>query len=225
MSFENYSCQKPGSFVDRLALRKRLHMLALFKTAFPDHTIKHILDVGVTADLAAQSSNYMENYYPNTHKIIALSNQDISHLASHYPGLTIKQGDACALPFDDQSIDVVFSAAVIEHVGKQTTQQLMLAECLRVAKQGVFITTPNRWHPIEVHTLLPLLHWLPKSLHRKILFYLRHDFYAQEQNLNLLDQRTLGHFCRTLGVDSFKIHTLRTFGWISNLILIIKKNY
>ena len=25
----------------------------------------------------------------------------------------------------------------------------------------VFLTTPNRWFPIEVHTRLPLVHWLP----------------------------------------------------------------
>ena len=27
----------------------------------------------------------------------------------------------------------------------------------------VFLTTPNRWFPIEVHTRLPLVHWLPKG--------------------------------------------------------------
>jgi hypothetical protein len=26
----------------------------------------------------------------------------------------------------------------------------------------VFISTPNRWFPVETHTLLPLVHWLPE---------------------------------------------------------------
>ena len=26
---------------------------------------------------------------------------------------------------------------------------------------SVFVTTPNRWFPLEVHTLLPFVHWLP----------------------------------------------------------------
>jgi len=36
-------------------------------------------------------------------------------------------------------------------------------------KKFVFLTTPNRWHPLELHTALLLLHWLPKSCHRRIL--------------------------------------------------------
>ena len=71
------------------------------------------------------------------------------------------QGDACALPFADGSFDVVFSNAVIEHVGDIDRQRLFVAEALRVGRR-VFLTTPNRWFPIEVHTRLPLVHWLPE---------------------------------------------------------------
>ena len=27
----------------------------------------------------------------------------------------------------------------------------------------MLITTPNRWFPVEVHTRLPLVHWLPDA--------------------------------------------------------------
>jgi hypothetical protein len=30
--------------------------------------------------------------------------------------------------------------------------------------QAVFLTTPNRWFPVEVHTRLPVVHWLPEPL-------------------------------------------------------------
>ena len=33
---------------------------------------------------------------------------------------------------------------------------------MRVGKR-VFLTTPNRWFPVEVHTRLPLVHWLPSG--------------------------------------------------------------
>ena len=28
----------------------------------------------------------------------------------------------------------------------------------------VFVTTPNRWFPVELHTRLPLVHWLPDGV-------------------------------------------------------------
>jgi ubiquinone/menaquinone biosynthesis C-methylase UbiE len=223
MSSQIYNLLKPGNFIDNLSLKKRLNMFELFMEKFPEGSWQNVLDVGVTADKAAISSNYFEKYYPFKEKIIALSNQDAAFLEEIYPGLTFKQGDAKQLPFADNSIDIVFSSAVIEHVGSSANQKKMLAECIRVAKKGVFITTPNRWHPIEVHTILPLIHWLPKHLHRKLLRLIGLKFYSQEENLNLLDSQTLSSFCHQLGATDFMIKSIKTSGFTSNLLLIIKK--
>ena len=224
MSDLNYSVQAPQGLIDRLALKKRLQMLDHFYKAFPLHSFATVLDVGVTADTKAMASNYFEEYFPDKNRIIALSNQDATFLEQRYPGLTFKRGDAKRLPFPDKSIDVVFSSAVIEHVGSWQQQQQMLAECVRVAKQGVFITTPNRWHPMEAHTLLPFLHWLPKPLHRKLLKTLGLTFYADESNLNLLDVKTLRQMSAHLNATTFSIQRLKTGGITSNLILILKKS-
>ena len=40
---------------------------------------------------------------------------------------------------------------MIEHVGGEEEQRRFVAEVLRVGRRA-FITTPNRWFPIEVHT-------------------------------------------------------------------------
>jgi SAM-dependent methyltransferase len=61
------------------------------------------------------------------------------------------QGDACALPFADGEFDIVFSNAVIEHVGDRERQRQLVSEALRVGRR-IFITTPNCRFPIEVHT-------------------------------------------------------------------------
>jgi hypothetical protein len=78
-------------------------------------------------------------------------------------GLSTVRGDARALPFADKSFDYVVSNAVIEHVGGAAGAAAMLVESERVAKRGWIHTTPNRRFPMEVHTGLPLLHWLPRT--------------------------------------------------------------
>jgi hypothetical protein len=56
---------------------------------------------------------------------------------------------------------------VIEHVGPRERQQAFVREALRVGRR-VFVTTPNRWFPIEVHTRLPFVHWLPEHLSARV---------------------------------------------------------
>ena len=41
-------------------------------------------------------------------------------------------------------------------------------ELCRVSKR-VFVTTPNRMFPLEVHTLLPFVHWLPSSARKRLI--------------------------------------------------------
>jgi len=222
VSEQNYSLQQSGGWIDKLALKKRLTMLQTFMKEFPSATLEHILDAGVTADKSALSSNYLEKFFPEKNKITALSNQEASFLEQEYPGVRFRHGDVRHLPFQDKEMDVVFSSAVIEHIGNDENQQRMIAECVRVAKKGVFITTPNRWHPIEVHTLLPFIHWLPKKLHRKLLKFFGYLFYSQEENLNLVDKKKLKTFCQKLGIQNFTIHYIKTWGIMSNLMLVIK---
>lgn len=223
MENANYSEQTPLGFVDRLSTRKRRLMFELFLRNFPTTSFQTVLDIGVTADRTSLSSNYFERWFPEPHKIFALSNQAGFFLEKIYPGLRFMQGDARQLPFQNESIDVIFSSAVIEHIGSRVEQMRMIAECYRVARIGFFITTPNRWHPIEVHTLLPLLHWLPKSWHRKLLNFLGYRFYASEENLNLLDGKTIREMCQALSINSFSLMKLRAFGFVSHQILVVKK--
>ncbi len=74
--------------------------------------------------------------------------------------------DGCRLPFADQSIDIVFSNAVIEHLTPEG-QELMAREIMRVGRSW-FVTTPNFWYPIELHNKLPFFQFLPRRLQAPI---------------------------------------------------------
>ncbi len=95
--------------------------------------------------------------------------------------------DGCRLPFQDKSIDVVFSNAVIEHLTPEN-QQFMAREIMRVGRSW-FVTTPNFWYPIEMHNKLPLLQFLPRSA--QLLIQAKLGTWPVSDPLNLLSARQL----------------------------------
>ena len=120
---------------------------------------------------------------------------------------------------DSNAFDYVHSSAVIEHVGSYANQQRMVGECLRVARKGICLTMPNRWFPIEVHTQLPLVHWLPKPWFRRILGWLGQIELAMEANLNLMTEGELRRIAALHPDWSFHFRSGRLVGWKSNFVL------
>jgi len=74
--------------------------------------------------------------------------------------------EGTALPFADQSFDVIISNHVLEHVGDRKAQGHHLAELRRVLRSSGagYMAVPNRWSFVEPHFGLPFLSWLPPSL-------------------------------------------------------------
>lgn len=67
--------------------------------------------------------------------------------------------DGRSLPFEKNEFDLVFSNAVIEHVGDFHDQLKFVLEHARVGKHWI-LTTPNRLFPIESHTQIFFKHML-----------------------------------------------------------------
>ena len=67
------------------------------------------------------------------------------------------QADGRDLPFRTHEFDLVFSNAVIEHVGDKTDQNDFLRETDRVGRNWI-VTTPNRLFPVESHTQVLFKH-------------------------------------------------------------------
>jgi SAM-dependent methyltransferase len=183
-----------------------------------------LLDVGATTDTSCDHSNYLEAWWPYKQRITAVGIDDCAFLETLYPGMRFVQADGCDLPFHDGSFDFVHSGAVIEHVGDRVRQARLLAELWRVARRGVFLTTPNRWFPVEVHTMIPLLHWLPAQCYRAILRRVGLPFFAAEGNLNLLSRRDLDSLACAVGIANFHIAAVELFTLPSNLILTARKD-
>jgi len=91
------------------------------------------------------------------------------------------------LPFEDDTFDVAFSNAVVEHVGGREEQRRFVTELCRVAPR-VFVSTPNRWFPVETHTLVPLVHWLPRVGRDRVFGALRRRTW---EGVELLTRREL----------------------------------
>lgn len=218
-----YSHTSASGLADKASLRARLKMYDVMSRIIDLPALDAILDVGVTAEKARLASNYFEKIYPHKEKITALSNQDASWLETIYPGLKFVHGDGRQMPFEADRFDLVFSSAVLEHVGSAEQQAQFISECVRVSRKHVVLTTPNRWHPIEFHTSLPLLHWLPKSVHRGILKTFGMRDIALESNLNLLGESELSALVPSLPNLTHQVRSIRFLGFRSNLMLFIEK--
>ncbi len=126
-----------------------------------------LLDVGVT-DKDWRSNNFLEARYPYAARITAVGLVDMPAFRSQFPAVRFVEADGRRLPFADQSFDIGFSNAVIEHVGGADDQRRFVHELVRTCHR-VFIATPNARFPIDPHTLLPLVHWLPRSIRHRVL--------------------------------------------------------
>jgi SAM-dependent methyltransferase len=185
----------------QIALHVRKKIFKVFMETMKPGEQTTILDVGVTPDRSLPESNFLEKLYPYKHRLTATSIEDASFLEKEYPGLTFVQTTGEKLPFDDWQFDLVFCSAVLEHVGNREEQGHFIRELLRVAKR-FFLTTPNRGFPVEFHTFLPFIHWLPQPVHQAILRRLGLGFWAETKNLNLLTPATI----RTLFPEHLDIH-------------------
>ena len=72
--------------------------------------------------------------------------------------------------------------------------------------------------------MVPLLHWLPQHLFRKILAAAGQSFFASEENLNLLTSRDLTELACAAGLEQFIVTSVSLLGLPSNLLLVAQKS-
>jgi hypothetical protein len=196
-------------------------MLNLIKEKIKTIKVQDVLDVGTTSDKFNKSSNFLINNFSYIKKRKSISDQKISSnffLNTLHKSISDKLTN---LEINKFSSDLVISNATIEHVGSKKNQYTMISNIILLTKKSFVIATPNRYHPIEFHTLIPLIHWLPKKIHRFILKLFGLSYFAKEKNLNLLSEEDLLRLLdRFKNKIEYSIYNIKWLGVKSNLIVI-----
>jgi len=146
-----------------MSRKSRTKKFELLSQVFRARPGDRVLDVGASGEVFLQYS--LEDVYPYPERIVAggYEPREIIAARKHYPKPQYALFDGCSLPFPDQSFDLVFSNAVVEHILGPGRQEQFAKEIMRVGKSW-FATTPNFWYPFEVHHHLPFFQFLPRPV-------------------------------------------------------------
>lgn len=147
----------------RISAFNRMRKWNLFLKEISPTEKMRVLGVGFTENGYSETDNFIEKHYPYPKMLIALSIDTPKDFNKRYPKVTTFHYDGNVFPFEDKAFEICWSNAVIEHVGNLEKQLFFLKEIMRVCKKA-FITTPNRFFPVEPHTHIPFLHYLLKKV-------------------------------------------------------------
>jgi hypothetical protein len=174
-----------------LSHKSRSRKFELLDAVFVPRPDDRVLDIGASGEVFLRYS--LEDVYPHPERIVAGGNElhQIVSARQYYPLPRYAVFDGCTLPFPDQSFDLVFSNAVIEHILGPGRQEHFAREVMRVGKSW-FVTTPNYWYPFESHYHLPFIQFLPRAAQREYNRLLgTHISKGTVQELALLSARQL----------------------------------
>lgn len=179
-----------------------------------------LLDVGFSDQEYSATDNFLEKHYPYLHQVTALTLDEPKEGRERYPAVNIIQYDGRVFPFADQSFDVCWSNAVIEHVGQVDAQVAFLKEIKRVAKVA-YLTTPNRLFPVEVHTRTLLLHYLPKPLFDRYLHLIGKSWAAGDY-MDLLSLRDVKQRLAAAGIQDYQILANTLLGVPLDFVIVFR---
>lgn len=172
----------------------------------------HVLDIG-----SEDGSNIARvlggtRVQPHNVYIADISAEMVSSGHAQYGFVPVTIPETGRLPFDDGFFDIVYCSSVIEHVtvpkekvwkvrsgsefrkAADESQRAFAQEIRRLGKR-YFIQTPNKWFPIESHTWLPFIGYLPRPWQVSILRFSNRVWVKRTRPdwrlLTVADMRTL----------------------------------
>ncbi|GII80746.1 hypothetical protein Sru01_57280 [Sphaerisporangium rufum] len=146
---------------DSLGAKARARRWQWFAQSFPDLESMSVIDLGGTA------SAWLRAPVRPAHVQIV----NLEKPPADLPGwLRADVADACDLPerIAATRYDLVFSNAVIEHVGGHLRRRLFADAVHRLAPRH-WVQTPYRYFPVEPHFLFPFFQYLPIAARTTLL--------------------------------------------------------
>lgn len=136
-----------------IAAKYRRRRWDMLKSMFPDIERMSILDLGGRAESWRRTALRPEHVH-----VVNLEPVD----PDPPEWVEVDRADACDLPASLRSrrYDLVFSNAVLEHVGGHA-KRLAFAETVHRAADRHWVQTPYRYFPVEPHWLFPFFQHLP----------------------------------------------------------------
>jgi ubiquinone/menaquinone biosynthesis C-methylase UbiE len=207
-----------NNFAQSVSNSNRERKFYYFMNLFTIEKRTKILDVGASDDEKQAAANILEKRYPYQRNITVLGTQKYNNLVERYPFVKAVQYNGEMFPFKDNSFDICWSNAVLEHVGNNARQVVFLKEIKRCANKA-FITTPNKFFPVETHTKLFFIHWLPKKLFDQIARRINLGW-ATGDYMHLLSLREIKRLLAQAGIQKYRIKKNRFLFFTMDFVII-----
>ena len=185
---------------------------------FKPNKFTKILDVGAEAKEYQRYSNILEKLYPYPQNITALGIDDYEELHERYPAVRVVNYDGQGFPFRNHEFDICWCNAVLEHVGNRERQIEFVREISRVSR-AAFVTTPNKYFPIEPHTRVPILHFLPKYIFDNLLRCFGKPWAAADY-MHLLSMKDIVRLMQELNINDYQIKKNQLFGFTVDFVIL-----
>lgn len=208
---------KITKIIDKASDDNRERKYKMFYQMFKPDANTKVLDVGASEKEFRATSNILEKRYPYPENITVLGVDNYQQYCKKYPKVRIVNYKGGIFPFKDNSFDVCWCNAVIEHVGNRNQQEIFLKEIARVAKRA-FVTTPNRYFILESHSKVVLLHYLPREIFNKILKFTKNSY--PSHLIHLLGFKDIIKLLKKNNITKYKIIKNKIFGFTIDFVII-----
>jgi len=167
--------------VNSFSKKARERRASVFRSAFHLDENTKILDLGSETGSNIHSVLQGTPVKPENTYIADIDIELIEEGKNKFGYIPVLISESEKLPFDDYFFDIIYCSSVIEHVTVEkdqvwslysglefkkkalTRQKYFASDIQRVGKQ-YFVQTPYKHFPVESHSWLPFISWLPRRV-------------------------------------------------------------